>query len=140
HDTLVHGYRLGSIDFDECTVVPDDPTACPEFDRLIGSRLAVANVELRVPVFGTRDFGLVDLPWLPTELAAFVDAGVAWTADERPKVKFVESSAERIPVVSAGLTARVLLGGFAVLEFYYAVPFQRPKEERVTGFVISPGW
>jgi hypothetical protein len=32
------------------------------------------------------------------------------------------------------------LGGFAVLEFYYAVPFQRPAEERVTGFVISPGW
>ncbi|HEX5761374.1 MAG TPA: BamA/TamA family outer membrane protein [Thermoanaerobaculia bacterium] len=140
HDTLVRGYRLGSIDADECTVVPGDPRACPEFDRLIGSRLAVANVELRLPLFGTRDYGLVELPWLPTELSAFVDAGVAWTADESPELEFVERSVERIPVVSAGLSARVLLGGFAVLEFYYAVPFQRPAEEHVTGFVISPGW
>jgi len=140
HDTLVRGYRLGSIAADECTPVPDNPRACPEFDRLIGSRLAVANVELRVPLFGTRDFGLLELPWLPTELAAFVDAGTAWTADESPELEFVERSAERIPVFSAGITARVLLGGFAVLEFYYAVPFQRPAEERVTGFVISPGW
>ena len=140
HDTLVRGYRLGSIHADECSSVPGDPQACPEFERLIGSRLAVANVELRVPLFGTRDFGLVELPWLPTELAAFVDAGTAWTADESPELAFVESSLERIPVFSAGITARVLLGGFAVLEFYYAVPFQRPSEEHVTGFVISPGW
>ena len=140
HDTLVRGYRLGSIDADECSSVPGDPQACPEFERLIGSRLAVANVELRVPLFGTRDFGLLELPWLPTELAAFVDAGTAWTADESPELAFVESSAERIPVFSAGITARILLGGFAVLEFYYAVPFQRPSEEHVTGFVISPGW
>ena len=41
---------------------------------------------------------------------------------------------------SAGLSARILLGGFAVLQFYYAKPFQRPDEDWVTGFVIAPGW
>jgi hypothetical protein len=45
-----------------------------------------------------------------------------------------------VPVVSAGLSARVLLGGFAVLHFYYAKPFQRPDEDWVTGFIIAPGW
>ncbi len=140
HDTLVRGYRIGSIQADECTPVPSDPNACPEFDRLIGSRIGVANVELRLPLFGTEGFGLLELPWLPTELAAFVDAGVAWTADESPKLRFSEDSVERIPVVSAGVAARILLGGFAVLQFYYSVPFQRPEEERVTGFVIAPGW
>jgi hypothetical protein len=29
--------------------------ACPEFDRLVGSRLAVANLELRLPLLGNRD-------------------------------------------------------------------------------------
>lgn len=140
HDTLVRGYRIGSIDNDECTPVPSNPSACPEFDRLIGSRIGVANVELRVPLFGTEGFGLIELPWLPTELAAFVDAGTAWNEDETPELVFTERSIERIPVVSAGIAARILLGGFAVLQFYYAVPFQRPDEERVTGFVIAPGW
>jgi dipeptidyl aminopeptidase/acylaminoacyl peptidase len=140
YDTLVHGYSIGSISNSECTAVPDDPQACPEFDRLVGSRIAVANMELRVPLFGTEGFGLVEMPWLPTELAAFVDAGTAWTAAESPVLRFTERSTERIPVVSAGVTARILLGGFAVLEFYYAVPFQRPEKDRVTGFVIAPGW
>ena len=140
YPTLVRGYELGSIDIAECTTVAEDPQACPEFDRLIGSRMAVANLKLRVPLFGTEGFGLIELPFLPTELSAFVDAGVAWTKDQTPELRFDPDSIERVPVVSAGLSARLLLGGFAVLEFYYAKPFQRPEESWVTGFTISPGW
>lgn len=138
--TLVRGYELGDIDISECTPIPGDPEACPEFDRLVGSRIGVVNLELRVPLFGTESFGLVTMPFLPTELSAFVDVGTAWTSASSPELKFEERSFERVPVVSAGLSARVLLGGFAVLEFYYAKPFQRPEEDWVTGFLISPGW
>ena len=42
--------------------------------------------------------------------------------------------------MSATRALRALLGGFAVLEFYYAKPFQRPNESWVTGFLIAPGW
>jgi Tol biopolymer transport system component len=138
--TLVRGYELGDIDLDECTPLPDNPNACPEFDRLVGSRIAVANLELRVPLFGVEGYGLFTLPFLPTELSAFVDAGTAWTEDESPELRYEERTTERVPVVSAGVSARVLLGGFAVLELYYAKPFQRPGEDWVTGFVIAPGW
>lgn len=138
--TLVRGYEVGDFNLEECTVVAGNPNSCPEFDRLIGSKIAVANLELRVPLFGVRGFGLIELPFLPTELAAFVDAGVAWTENESPELRFERDSIERVPVVSAGLSARVLLGGFAVLQFYYARPFQRADEDWVTGFVISPGW
>jgi hypothetical protein len=55
-------------------------------------------------------------------------------------LRLEERSIERVPVVSAGIAARVLLGGFAVLQFYYAKPFQRPEDDWVTGFVIAPGW
>jgi hypothetical protein len=138
--TLVRGYEIGDIGLSECTPVPGDPQACPEFDRLVGSRLAVANLELRLPLLGTRGYGIFNAPFLPTELSAFVDAGVAWTADQTPRVRFETRSIDRIPVVSAGISARILLGGFAVLQFYYAKPFQRPDENWVTGFVIAPGW
>lgn len=138
--TLVRGYEVGDISASECTTVPSDPNACPEFDRLVGSRIAVANLELRMPLFGTRGYGLIELPWLPTELSAFVDAGAAWAKGETFGARFDKNTPERVPVVSAGLSARVLLGGIAVLEFYYAKPFQRPEAGYVTGFLISPGW
>jgi Tol biopolymer transport system component len=138
--TLVHGYEIGSIGLSECSQVPGDPQACPEFDRLVGSRVAVANFEVRLPLLGTRGYGVFNVPFLPTELAAFVDAGTAWSKGQSPVLRFDRTSLERVPVVSTGVSARILLGGFAVLEFYYAKPFQRPDKGWVTGFTISPGW
>ncbi|HEV8579028.1 MAG TPA: BamA/TamA family outer membrane protein [Thermoanaerobaculia bacterium] len=138
--TLVHGYELGDIGLSECTPLAGDEQACPEFDRLVGSKIAVANLELRMPLLGVEGYGLIRAPFLPTDLALFVDAGAAWTKDTSPKLRFDKDTTDRVPVVSAGVSARILLGGFAVLEFYYAKPFQRPKESWVTGFLIAPGW
>jgi surface antigen Omp85-like protein/WD40 repeat protein len=138
--TLVRGYELGDIGLSECTPVPGNTSACPEFDRLVGSKIAVANLELRMPLLGVEGYGLVRAPFLPVDLALFVDAGTAWTEDTRPELRFDTDTIERVPVVSAGVSARILLGGFAVLEFYYAKPFHRPQEDWVTGFLIAPGW
>lgn len=138
--TLVRGYELGDIGLSECTPVPGNTTACPEFDRLVGSRIAVANLELRLPLLGVEGYGLIRASFLPTDLNFFVDAGTAWSKGITPEVRFDRNSIDRIPVVSAGVSARILLGGFAVLEFYYAKPFQRPQEDWVTGFLIAPGW
>lgn len=138
--TLVRGYEIGNIGLSECSVDPNNPGACPEFDRLVGSRVGVLNLEVRFPLVGTQGFGLFQTRFLPIELGAFVDAGTAWTEDTSPDLRFDENSLERVPVVSAGLSARLLLGGFAVLHFYAAKPFQRPQEDWVTGFFIAPGW
>jgi hypothetical protein len=140
YPTLVRGYELGDIGLSECTAVPGNTQACPEFDRLVGSRIAVANLELRLPLLGVEGYGLIRAPFLPTDLNFFVDAGTAWSKGQTPKLRFDTNTTERVPVVSAGVSARILLGGFAVLEFYYAKPFQRPHENWVTGFLISPGW
>jgi len=140
YPTLVRGYEIGDIDLSECSTDPNDPGACPEFDRLVGSRIGVLNLELRFPLVGTQGFGLFQTRFLPIELAAFVDAGTAWTEHATPKIRFDEKTFERVPVVSAGVSARLLLGGFAVLHFYAAKPFQRPQEDWVMGFFIAPGW
>ncbi len=153
YETLMRGYSYYSFSPDECGLGSD----CPVYERLWGSRLAVANLEVRVPLFGVEQFGLIDFPFLPTELSAFVDAGVAWTsnapcrdAEGQPVATWAQTHCaptftwdapnERTPVVSAGLSARVNVLGFAVVETYYAFPFQRPDKGWHWGFQLAPGW
>ncbi|HEX2164912.1 MAG TPA: BamA/TamA family outer membrane protein [Thermoanaerobaculia bacterium] len=138
-ETLVRGYALGDFDATECTAPPGS-NACPEFDRLTGSRVAVVNLEFRVPLFGVEEYGLFELPFLPTDLVLFADAGTAWTEDESPDVRFDRETTDRVPVFSAGVAARIVLGGYLPLELYYAKPFQRPDTDWQFGFVIAPGW
>ena len=140
YESLVRGYAVESFNLNECTPVAD-PEACPEFDRLVGSRIAVASAELRIPLFGTEQYGLIDFSFLPTEIAPFVDAGVAWTEDESPELRFDRSSTpDRIPVVSAGISARMNVLGYLIFEAYWAYPFQRPERGGHFGFALQPGW
>jgi Tol biopolymer transport system component len=139
YETFIRGYSVNSFDVGDCTDT-GDPSRCPEFDRLVGTRLAIINAELRLPLFGTEQFGLINFPYLPTELVAFFDAGTAWTRSESPVLKWATDSPERIPVFSAGGAARVNILGYIVLEFYYAYPFQRPGKGMQFGLNFQPGW
>ena len=79
---LVRGYDIGS--FDDERVPGHASSSCPAFDRLLGSRMLVGNVELRFPLL--RPFGVRQNMYgpLPIEVALFGDGGVAWTSDETP--------------------------------------------------------
>jgi hypothetical protein len=138
-DTLVRGYELGTFDLSECTLSPGS-TACPEFERLLGSRIAVLNFEARLPVLGNRDLGLFRAPAFPMEAVAFIDIGAAWTSTEKVDWKFERHTTERVPVVSMGIAARFLIGGILPLQVYYAAPFERPREGRTLGIVVATGW
>jgi Tol biopolymer transport system component len=138
--TLVRGYELGSLSASECRPPSGAPNTCPQFDRLVGSRLAVVNLELRLPLFGKSSMSLFELRLLPTELALFVDAGTAWSAHQPPVLHLSTDSDSRIPVASTGVAARFLVAGVAVAQVYVAKPFERPQRGTVTGIVISPGW
>lgn len=139
---LVRGYDAESFTTADCTPVTGttSQSGCPEFDRLNGSRIAVASAELRIPLFGSERLGLIRFPYLPTEIAPFVDAGVAWSRGQNPVFKFAERTTERVPVVSTGVTARFNLFGYAVVELFYAHPFQRPGRGHTFGFQLAPGW
>lgn len=139
YPTLVRGYDVNSFDVGECSETGTLDN-CPEFNRLQGSRIGVLNAELRLPLLGTRQLGLINFPYLATELSTFVDAGIAWSTDESPVLKLARHSRERIPVFSAGLAARVNVFGAVSAQFYYAYPFQRPETGWQFGFVLAPGW
>lgn len=140
-NTLVRGYELGSIDLSECTFVAGGGSqTCPEIDRLIGSRIAVVNFELRLPLSGNESFGLFDFPAAPSELAFFVDIGAAWSAGQSVDWTFDRHTTRRVPVVSAGLAVRTVVLGSLPLELYYAWPYQRPQEDHVFGVSINVAW
>ncbi|HEX6558487.1 MAG TPA: hypothetical protein VF021_03475, partial [Longimicrobiales bacterium] len=159
YETFVRGYAIESFDANECSGQssgnsPSASSECPVFDRLIGSRLAVANFEIRIPLFGVPGYGLINMPFLPTEIAPFFDAGLAWwggtgtlttstglnISRSKPRLAFERNTDDRVPVFSTGVAARFNILGYLVLEAYYAYPFQRPKKGAHFGFQVSPGW
>jgi outer membrane protein assembly factor BamA len=136
--SFVRGYSFFSYDANECTGM--SVGSCPTLNRLQGTRLAMASIELRVPLFGNERYGLVNFPYLPTELALFADGGVAWSDEEAPVLKFSTDSSERTPVFSAGVTSRFNLFNAVILEIFYAHPFQRPEKGSHFGIQLVPGW
>jgi hypothetical protein len=141
-ETLIRGYDANNFAPEECTQTNTTGvnSDCPEFDRLLGSKIGVANFEMRFPLFGVREFGLINFPYLPTDIAPFFDAGVAWAKGSNPDLVFDRNTTKRVPVFSAGISARMNVLGYLVLETYYAYPFQRPDKGAHFGFVLSPGW
>jgi Tol biopolymer transport system component len=138
NEQLVRGYAAESFEGGECSRGPS-ASDCPEFDRLIGSRIGVASLELRLPLLGPEGFGVIPFNFLPLEIAPFVDAGAAWTKDDNLRFVFDDNALDRVPVVSYGVAARVNLLGYAVLEAYYAMPTHRNKGWH-WGFNFAPGW
>lgn len=133
YPSLVRGYDAGSFDSArDCEVTTG---ACPEFDRLFGSRLLVGNAELRFPLVGLfqRDYRYGPVP---IEGFLFGDAGLAWTADGRPSF----SGRDRDLVRSAGVGVRVNAFGYAIVEVAAARPFDRARRGWVVGFTLRPGY
>lgn len=139
HPTLVRGYDAEHFSASECNT-GGATSACPQWDRLNGSRLAVANVELRIPLVGGPQLGLLNIPFLPIEVSPFLDAGLAWTSDESPELRLDRTTSERVPVFSAGVATRLNLLGAAIVEIYWVKPYQRPGRGSYWGFQLAPGW
>ena len=130
---LVRGYDTGSFSAGECGISPNG--TCPAFDRLLGSRILVANLEVRAPLaalFGARNlYGPV-----PVEVGAFFDAGVAWDTQSKPAL----FGGERETVRSYGGTARVSLFGYGVLQIDFVKPIDRPAKSAFWTFNLLAGF
>ncbi|HEU0016591.1 MAG TPA: hypothetical protein VFQ45_23115 [Longimicrobium sp.] len=151
---LMRGYSGDSME-DACgRELEENPTGGTEceiyFDELVGTRVAVGNLELRVPLIRpTVVGGSLGLP--PVEGIAFVDAGTAWGNVRLPgtlqatrttatfRRGFDPDSDERGILSSAGVGARINLFGYLILETVYVNAFDRP-----TGwhweFALQPGF
>jgi outer membrane protein assembly factor BamA len=133
YPTLVRGYDVGSFDGRECIAAAS--SSCPAFDQLVGSRLLVANAELRFPLVGAFR-GNFDYGVLPIDGVVFADTGVAWTADDRPS--FADGSRDFVSSVGVGL--RVNTFGYLIAEIDAVRPFDRPDNGWQFLFSLKPGF
>ena len=124
---LVRGYDQNSFTASECG--SGATTGCPVYDQLLGSRIVVANAELRFPLFGVLGLGSGYYGALPIEAGLFYDAGLAWSQTTTGNV-----------VMSAGTFARMNLFGFAIAQLDVVRPFQRPQQDWMVRFTLTQGF
>jgi Tol biopolymer transport system component len=130
---LVRGYDWGSFESQECL---GTGASCPAADSLLGSRIAVGNVELRFPLVGAFSRRSYYGP-LPLEVAVFADAGMAWTSTLTPRFF---NSGDRDWVKSVGTALRFNLFGYMIGEIDYVKPIDRPDKGWYWQFNFIPGF
>jgi len=114
---LVRGH---TSDARECQ--PETGSVCG--GELMGSRLVVGNIEVRVPAWGIFTRQLEYGP-LPLDVFAFADSGVVWSRRAPTSL----NSGRRTVVSSLGLGMRMNAGG---------LPFELAAVRALDG--PSPGW
>lgn len=120
-----------------------------DINQLSGSKMSVFNFEVRLPFTGPKKLAQIPSRFLFSDLNLFFDAGLAWTEDSKVSFKKEPNGVllpngaplERVPALSAGVSLRVNVFGYFVIEPYYAIPFQRTDVNfGVFGLTFAPGW
>lgn len=156
---LIRGYEANSLYNNTNTGSGFD------INQLSGNRIAVANFEIRLPFTGPKKLSAIPSKFLFSDLNLFFDAGLAWNQGSTVVFKsqpennidpLLDSSGnpvrvdgkqvftrtnQRVPALSAGISVRVNVFGYFVIEPYYAFPFQRTDVSGgVFGLTFAPGW
>ena len=127
--TLVRGYDLRTYAADACG---RSATSCSVIDKLTGSRLALLNLEVRVPLLGPLTGELDYGGHVPIELIAFADGGALWTRQ-------AGQPSGRAQFRSVGAGGRANIGGL-VVEVTASRPFDRTPDGWRVGFLLRPAW
>jgi WD40 repeat protein len=123
YPTIVRGYDFSSRVTSDCVAALTG--ACGDGDQLVGSKLAVGNLELRFPLL--RPFGVSRHMYgpIPVEVGLFLDGGLVWRDALAPSSTGPAGAAS-----SAGASLRVNMAGLGLSQFDIA--------RRLQG--SQPGW
>ena len=124
---FVRGYDRNNSFNLNCPVVSSQ-SSCSAV-QLLGSRVAVGNVELRFPVVRSVELGFVPASLPPIDGLVFYDVGVAWSNRQHlywTRPFDYDVSTQRYPLQSFGGGLRVNLFNYAILRWDYAIPIDAP--------------
>jgi len=129
---FVRGYDRNNLLFLSCPLIGASSVNCSAV-QLLGSRVAVANAELRFPLVRRVELGLLPVALPPLEGLLFYDAGMAWSKDiaiyaARPSN--FDANKQRYPLRSYGVGLRLNLFNYAILRWDYAVPLDQQGGRR----------
>ena len=126
---LVRGYDRNNLLFLSCPILGASSHNCSAV-QLLGSRIAVANAELRFPLIRRVELGLLPIALPPLEGNVFFDAGMAWSRGQTVYGQMpanYNASVQRYPLRSYGFGLRLNFFNYAMLRWDYAVPLDQPS-------------
>lgn len=130
---LVHGYGYKRLNeyYNKGILDPN---------QLFGSKIFVSNFEVRLPFTGPERLALIKSKALFSELAWFIDGGVAFN-DYKDLGKSDPDGAGVKPklVFSTGVSARINVFGALIVEPFFAWPLLKDTKGKFGVFLI-PGW
>ena len=131
----VRGYSINDVRSDQCI-----DGNCLDINGLTGTRMAIANFEARLPLTGPARLALIKSGFLFSDFVLFTDAGLAWTKTNDIEFSWEPVDGAHTPIISTGLAMRINLFGYAIVEPYLAIPWQREKTTAFGLFLSSGGW
>jgi hypothetical protein len=138
----VRGYDRENFFGYGCAALGVVTTDC-DATSLVGSRVAVANAELRFPVINRLELGVIPIGLPPVEGAFFYDAGAAWNSGDRLRLTAPKNPEERATTRffyrSYGVGVRVNAFNYAILRWDYAKPLDIDRKAFWT-FSIGPNF
>jgi Tol biopolymer transport system component len=111
--------------------------------QLVGTRVAVANEELRFPIIRRFDLGALPIGLPPVDGLIFYDAGLAWNAGQKvslTKPDNYDYTLQRYVMRSWGFGLRVNLFNLAILRWDYAKPLDRDNKKWNWTFSLGPSF
>jgi len=140
---LIRGYTAGSFRSHECAVntQTSSQTGCSDLDQLIGSKIAVGNVELRFPLTRSLVLGFLPVGFPPIEGALFYDIGMAW--NDASVIKWHRGVSEdpllvRTPLRSWGGSIRANVFGLLIMRLDYTKPLNRALKHAYWTVSLGP--
>lgn len=113
---------------------------------LSGEQMAVANLEVRLPFTGHKKLALIPFNYIASDLNLFFDTGMTWSTRSSPPGEGSAPAVSRLTrnnaVMSLGVSLRMNLLGYLIIEPYLAYPYRDKQwQGQVTGvnFMIA-GW
>ena len=129
---FVRGYDRNNSFYFSCPIYGANPSNCSAV-QLLGSRVAVANAELRFPLVRRFELGVLPIALPPLDGLLFYDVGAAWSKDQSlylSRPANYDVTKQRYPLRSYGMGLRLNLFNYAIVRWDYAIPLDQPGNHR----------
>jgi dipeptidyl aminopeptidase/acylaminoacyl peptidase len=138
----VRGYDKANFYGYECTGYIGGGSNCAT-EQLVGSRVMVANAEIRFPLIRRFDLGSLPIGLPPIVALVFYVAGLAWSKGQTVSLSKPDNydfTLQRYPLRSYGAGLRVNLFNLAILKWDYAIPLDKPGRKPNWTFSLGPSF
>jgi WD40 repeat protein len=139
---FVRGYDRNASFYAACPLIGANPSNCSAV-QLLGSRVLVANAELRFPLVRQFELGILPISLPPLDGLFFYDAGVAWSRGQTlyaSKPMNYNYETQRYPLRSYGFGLRLNFFNYAILRWDYAVPLDTPSRKGFWTWSLWPSF